>query len=185
VVRVKICGICDAAGADMAAESGADLLGFHRRSSRRRVTPEEAKAIIDNLAVRPKIVGVFIDQPEDEVRQIAEFTGLDLLHHHGSEAPGGRDGLQSRHSGADHQHLRGANGAGRCGEHGKKLLQLVGREQHCLVTGDRRLRGQRVHRLRADHFLRIHRHQVAEHHAGRAQEHFAERDGRKIERQAA
>ena len=88
MVRVKICGICDAAGAELAAEGGADLLGFHFCSSERRVTPEEAKSILDGLAVRPKIVGVFIDQEEEEVRQIAEFVDLDLLQLHGSEPPG-------------------------------------------------------------------------------------------------
>src|ERR1700674_2169388 len=88
MVRVKICGLCSAADAAMAAESGADLLGFHFCSSQRRVTPEEAKAIIDGLSVRPKIVGVFINQSEDEVRQIADFTGLDLLQLHGSEPRG-------------------------------------------------------------------------------------------------
>jgi phosphoribosylanthranilate isomerase len=88
MVRVKICGICDAAGAAAAAEAGADLLGFHFCSSQRRVTPEQAKTIIDDLAVRPKIVGVFIDQPEDEVRQIADFLDLDLLQLHGSETTG-------------------------------------------------------------------------------------------------
>jgi phosphoribosylanthranilate isomerase len=88
MVQVKICGICDAAGAAAAVEAGADLIGFHFCSSQRRVTPEEAKAIIETLAVRPAIVGVFIDQDADEVRQIAEFAGLDLLQLHGSEAPG-------------------------------------------------------------------------------------------------
>jgi phosphoribosylanthranilate isomerase len=88
VVQVKICGICDAEGAATAVEAGADLIGFHFCSSPRRVTPEEAKAIIDGLALRPSIVGVFIDQDADEVRQIAEFTGLDLLQLHGSELPG-------------------------------------------------------------------------------------------------
>jgi phosphoribosylanthranilate isomerase len=88
LVRVKICGICDAAGAEMAVEAGADMLGFHFCSSERRVTPEEAKSIIDGLTVRPKIVGVFIDQEEDDVRQIAEFVDLDLLQLHGSELPG-------------------------------------------------------------------------------------------------
>ena len=88
MVRIKICGICDAAGAAAAVESGADLLGFHFCSSERRVTPEEAKAIVDGLAVRPKIVGVFIDQDADEVRQIADFVDLDMLQLHGSEAPG-------------------------------------------------------------------------------------------------
>jgi phosphoribosylanthranilate isomerase len=88
MVRVKICGICDAAGAVLAAESGADLLGFHFCTSDRRVTPEEAKDIIEGLAVRPKIVGVFLNQSEDEVRQIADFVDLDLVQLHGSEHPG-------------------------------------------------------------------------------------------------
>jgi phosphoribosylanthranilate isomerase len=88
VVKVKICGICDEVGAHAAVEAGADLLGFHFCSSERRVTPEEAKAIVDGLSVRPAIVGVFIDQDPAEVRQIAEYVGLDLLQLHGSEPPG-------------------------------------------------------------------------------------------------
>ena len=88
MVKVKICGICEAQGAHAAVEAGADLLGFHFCSSDRRVTPEEAKAIVDGLAVRPSIVGVFIDQDPSEVREIADFVGLDLLQLHGSEAPG-------------------------------------------------------------------------------------------------
>jgi len=88
MVQVKICGICEAQGAHAAVEAGADLLGFHFCSSDRRVTPEEAKAIVDVLSVRPSIVGVFIDQDPAEVRQIADFVGLDLLQLHGSEAPG-------------------------------------------------------------------------------------------------
>jgi phosphoribosylanthranilate isomerase len=88
MVKVKICGICDSDGAAAAIEAGTDLLGFHFCSSQRRVTPEEAKAIIDGLTLRPTIVGVFIDQEAEEVRQIADFVGLDLLQLHGSEQPG-------------------------------------------------------------------------------------------------
>ena len=91
MIRVKICGICDLAGAKAAVEAGADLIGFHFCTSDRRVTPEEAKAVLDELDVRPKIVGVFIDQPPDEVRQIGDFLDLDLLQLHGSE-PAGFDG---------------------------------------------------------------------------------------------
>jgi len=87
-IQVKICGICDADGARAAIEAGADLLGFHFCSSDRRVTPEEARAIVDGLSLRPTIVGVFIDQDPDEVRQIGDFVGLDLLQLHGSEPPG-------------------------------------------------------------------------------------------------
>jgi phosphoribosylanthranilate isomerase len=88
MVKVKICGICDSDGAAAAIEAGADLLGFHFCSSQRQVSPEEAKAIIDGLSLRPTIVGVFIDQEAEEVRQIADFVGLDLLQLHGSEQPG-------------------------------------------------------------------------------------------------
>ncbi|MHB8588888.1 MAG: phosphoribosylanthranilate isomerase [Candidatus Dormibacteraceae bacterium] len=88
MVQVKICGICDAAAAAGAVEAGADLIGFHFCSSQRRVTPEVAKAIVDRLTLRPRIAGVFIDQDQDEVRQIAEFVGLDVLQLHGSESPG-------------------------------------------------------------------------------------------------
>jgi phosphoribosylanthranilate isomerase len=88
VIRIKICGICDLDGAKASVEAGADLIGFHFCDSDRRVTPEEAKKILDDLDVHPRIVGVFIDQPADEVRQIADFVDLDLLQLHGSEAPG-------------------------------------------------------------------------------------------------
>ena len=88
MVRVKICGLRDVAGATAAVNAGADLLGFHFCPSPRRVSAEEAKEIVEGLAVRPKIVGVFIDQEQEEVRQIAEFVGLDLVQLHGSESPG-------------------------------------------------------------------------------------------------
>jgi phosphoribosylanthranilate isomerase len=88
VIRIKICGICDLEGAKTSVEAGADLIGFHFCDSDRRLTPEEAKKILDDLDVHPRIVGVFIDQPADEVRQIADYVDLDIVQLHGSEAPG-------------------------------------------------------------------------------------------------
>jgi phosphoribosylanthranilate isomerase len=90
VTLVKICGICDAAAAREAAEAGADLIGFHFCSSLRRVTPEEARAMVEGLDRRPGLVGVFIDQPEAEVAQVAGFVGIDAVQLHGSEPPGFR-----------------------------------------------------------------------------------------------
>jgi phosphoribosylanthranilate isomerase len=90
VTLVKICGLCDAGAARAAAEAGADLVGFHFCSSLRRITPEEAVSIVEGLDRRPAVVGVFIDQPEAEVAQVAEFVGLDWIQLHGSEAPGFR-----------------------------------------------------------------------------------------------
>jgi len=84
---VKICGICDAGTAQVAAAAGADLIGFHFCSSLRRITAEEALAIVEVLDRRPQLVGVFIDQDAEEVRQIADFVGLDWVQLHGSEEP--------------------------------------------------------------------------------------------------
>ncbi|MBO0682473.1 MAG: phosphoribosylanthranilate isomerase [Candidatus Dormibacteraeota bacterium] len=86
---VKVCGIREAAGALAAAEAGVDMLGFHFCPSPRRITPEQARTIAGRLPEdRPKLVGVFIDQPEDEVREVASAVGLDAVQLHGSE-PGG------------------------------------------------------------------------------------------------
>jgi phosphoribosylanthranilate isomerase len=85
---VKICGICDVEAARSAVEAGADLIGFHFCPSPRRISPEQARDIVDELLVRPTVVGVFIDEDPTEVRKIAGFVGLDLLQLHGSEPPG-------------------------------------------------------------------------------------------------
>src|SRR6266481_1018775 len=91
--QVKVCGVRDAAAARSAAEAGVDMVGFHLCSSRRRVTPEEARAMVEALDRRPRLVGVFIDQTEEEVEQVAAFVGLDAVQLHGSEAPGFRSSL--------------------------------------------------------------------------------------------
>ena len=88
MIRVKICGLCDLDSARAAVEAGADLIGFHFCDSDRRVAPEEARQIIDELPVRPKLVGVFIDEDPAEVRRIGDYLDLDLLQLHGSEAAG-------------------------------------------------------------------------------------------------
>src|SRR5438477_11298952 len=88
MIRVKICGICDLDSAMAAVEAGADMIGFHFCTSERRIAPEEARASLDELSVRPKIIGVFIDESADEVRRIAGHLDLGLLQLHGSEPQG-------------------------------------------------------------------------------------------------
>lgn len=90
MTAVKVCGLCDTGALRAAAEAGADLVGLHFCSSLRRITPEEARAMVDGLDRRPRVVGVFIDQSEEEVAQIAEYVGLDAVQLHGSEPPGFR-----------------------------------------------------------------------------------------------
>jgi phosphoribosylanthranilate isomerase len=85
---VKICGICDLEAGIAAAEAGADILGFHFCDSERRITPDDAVKILDELPDGPALAGVFIDQSPTEVNAIAEFLGLDIVQLHGSEKPG-------------------------------------------------------------------------------------------------
>jgi len=88
VTLVKICGICDVESALAAVDAGADLLGFHFCDSKRKITPDDAVKILDELPDGPALVGVFIDQPPREVNSIAEFLGLDIVQLHGNERPG-------------------------------------------------------------------------------------------------
>ena len=88
MVRIKICGICDLESARVATEAGADMIGFHFCDSSRRISPEDAKAILDELGVHTRVVGVFIDEDPTQVRRIAEYLDLDMVQLHGSEAPG-------------------------------------------------------------------------------------------------
>jgi len=87
-VRVKICGITNAADAKVAVDAGADALGFiFVRKSPRFVEPEKARALISSMPPFVQSVGVFVDQPQEEVREIADYCGLDLLQFHGQESP--------------------------------------------------------------------------------------------------
>ena len=72
-------------------------------------------------------------------------VGLDLR----AEPPRRRDRLQPRDAGADDEDARGGDRAGRRHQHREHARQVVGRQQHALVAGDRRHRRERVHALRA------------------------------------
>lgn len=86
-VRVKICGITHLEDALKAVELGADALGFIFAESPRRVTPEEAKAIIDSLPPWVSSVGVFVNEDMKVVRRIQDYCSLDYLQFHGYEEP--------------------------------------------------------------------------------------------------
>lgn len=86
-VRVKICGITDIETALCAVGAGADALGFVFTESKRRISPERAREIIDSLPPFISRVGVFVNQPLEEVLQIAGHTGIDTLQLHGEETP--------------------------------------------------------------------------------------------------
>ncbi|MEO5822102.1 MAG: phosphoribosylanthranilate isomerase [Vicinamibacteraceae bacterium] len=87
-VAMKFCGITRVEDAWAAADLGAAAIGFvFAPSSRRAVAPDAARAIAATLPPFLQRVGVFVDLPVAEVRQIAAHVGLDAVQLHGRETP--------------------------------------------------------------------------------------------------
>jgi phosphoribosylanthranilate isomerase len=88
MVRIKICGITNLEDALLAAELGADALGFIFYSkSPRKVAPEAAREIIAQLPPLVASVGVFVDEAAAVVQDLAAKVGLDWVQLHGQESP--------------------------------------------------------------------------------------------------
>jgi phosphoribosylanthranilate isomerase len=86
-MKIKICGITNLEDARFVAGTLVDYLGFiFYEKSPRYVKPAEAGAII-NWIEGPEKVGVFVNQPLDDVNRIAKETGLDYVQLHGDESP--------------------------------------------------------------------------------------------------
>jgi len=87
--RIKVCGITRLDDALRAVELGVDALGFvFWPGSPRRVSLRQAAEIAAALPPLVAAVGVFVDQPLDEIRTIASAVGLSAIQLHGDEAPG-------------------------------------------------------------------------------------------------
>lgn len=86
MVRVKICGITRLDDALLAIELGATALGFvFWRKSPRVIDPDLAAAISEQLPPHVSTVGVFVDQPVDEIRRTAETARVSAVQLHGDE----------------------------------------------------------------------------------------------------
>jgi len=86
-IAVKICGLTNLEDARFAAGAFADFLGFiFYDESPRYINPPKAGAII-NWIEGPDTVGVFVNQPLDDVNMISRQTGVDFVQLHGTESP--------------------------------------------------------------------------------------------------
>lgn len=86
MTRVKVCGITCAEDAAAAVAAGADALGFvFAAASPRRIAPAAAGRIIATLPPFVAAVGVFVDQPAEEIEAIASACGLHAVQLHGAE----------------------------------------------------------------------------------------------------
>jgi phosphoribosylanthranilate isomerase len=84
-MRIKICGITNIEDARAAVDLGADALGFVFAESSRRISPENARDITNQLPPFVAKVGVFVNAPLTHLRRIRDYCGLDAVQLHGEE----------------------------------------------------------------------------------------------------
>ena len=86
ITKVKVCGLRRAEDARLAAELGASALGFvFWPRSPRALSADEARAIIRRLPPFVSTVGVFVNQPREEVLATASHAGVSVIQLHGDE----------------------------------------------------------------------------------------------------
>ncbi|MFK0235764.1 phosphoribosylanthranilate isomerase [Streptomyces vinaceus] len=119
---VKICGLKTGPDVDVAVAAGADAVGFvFAPGSPRTIAADAARELAARVPESVLTVGVFRGQPVEEVRRLAEESGVRGVQLHGDEGPeyyealraGGRTLLR-----ATAEHVE------RCGEYGEDLLLL-------------------------------------------------------------
>lgn len=86
-MNIKICGISSRREAEAAVAEGADLLGFVFLRGPRRADPRLVREIVASLPETASAVGVFRNQPLDEVRSVVRESGVAAAQLNGNEPP--------------------------------------------------------------------------------------------------
>jgi phosphoribosylanthranilate isomerase len=89
---VKICANTSIADAQLAADAGADAVGFVLAPSPRRVTAEQVGAITPHLPAAVEKIGVFVDADLATIAETVALAGLTGVQLHS----GGRDDLAAQ-----------------------------------------------------------------------------------------
>jgi phosphoribosylanthranilate isomerase len=84
---IKICGNTSLADALLAADAGADAVGFVFAPSPRRVTAEQVAAIVPHLPAELEKVGVFVDAAFEEIESTVVTSGLTGVQLHFNASP--------------------------------------------------------------------------------------------------
>lgn len=94
-MRVKICGITNISDALLAAEGGADGIGFvFYPNSPRYIPPEKAREIVEKLPPFVTPVALFVKTPPEEVNRIVREVGAHLAQLHWETGPDYWDRLE-------------------------------------------------------------------------------------------
>ncbi|MDA0181746.1 phosphoribosylanthranilate isomerase [Solirubrobacter phytolaccae] len=87
-MNIKICGITRLEDAEKAVELGAWALGFLLwPESKRYVDPGVAAGIARVMRRKVELVGVFVNQPLDDIAALVDAIGLTYVQLHGDEGP--------------------------------------------------------------------------------------------------
>lgn len=82
---IKICATTCIEDALASIDAGANALGFVFAPSKRRVSPEQAKAIVAQLPAGIERIGVFNDDTAERVAEMVKQVGLTGVQLHGNE----------------------------------------------------------------------------------------------------
>ncbi len=93
---IKLCGMTRAADLAVAAEAGADAVGFVFAESPRRVTAEQVRRLVLDLPPHILRVGVFVDATPAEIARVVDAAELDRVQLHGFEDPMVREHVGTR-----------------------------------------------------------------------------------------
>ena len=87
LARVKFCGMTRAQDAALAAEVGASFVGVVFADGPRRVTPDQAEAILEAAGATVRRVGVFGTNEPEVVAATADRVRLDVVQLHSDPTP--------------------------------------------------------------------------------------------------
>jgi phosphoribosylanthranilate isomerase len=93
---IKICANTSLEDAMIAAEAGADAVGFVFAPSPRRVTAEQVAVIVPRLPAGIEKIGVFVDATFEEIVATVEAAGLTGVQLHWEAPPELRAALRAR-----------------------------------------------------------------------------------------
>lgn len=87
MARIKICGITNLEDALLAVQLGADALGFIFAESPRRINLSQAQEIIKKIPPLVSCIGVFVNENQRKIKEVAQRCSLDCIQLHGQESP--------------------------------------------------------------------------------------------------
>ena len=88
IVKVKICGITNFEDAKATVDFGANIIGFNfYPKSPRYISPEDAAKIIYKLPAFVDTAAIFVNEPEQKIKDTLEICPLNWIQLHGDETP--------------------------------------------------------------------------------------------------